>query len=181
MKQPRSSRGALNYASSGSGTIVHLTAELFRSMAGIDTTHVPYNGTALSLADLMSGQVAMLFDSLVSALPHVKSGKLKALAVTGAKRSPLVPELPTVAESGVPGFVSDTYFGVFVSAGTPPEVVAKLNAEVNAALKAPDFRERLAGLGADAVGGTPAEFAATVKSETAKWAKVIRESGVKAE
>jgi tripartite-type tricarboxylate transporter receptor subunit TctC len=173
--------GALNYASSGIGTIVHLTAELFASMAGVTLTHVPYKGTALALPDLMSGQVALLFDSIVSAMPHVKGGKLKALAVTGAHRSPLAPDLPTVAESGVPGFASDTYFGLFVPAATPKDVVARLNAAVNTVLAAPDFRERLAALGADPVGGTPEAFAATVRTESAKWAQVVRSAGIKAE
>jgi tripartite-type tricarboxylate transporter receptor subunit TctC len=173
--------GEFNYASSGNGTIVHLTAELFAASAGIKLTHVPYKGTALALTDLMTGQVSILFDNIVSALPHVKDGKLKALAVTSAKRSPLVPELPTVSESGLPGFVSDTYFGVFAPAATPPEIVARLNGAINRILAAPEFQERLATLGAQAAGGTPGEFALIVKSESAKWAKVVKESNVRAD
>ncbi|MFO1324915.1 MAG: tripartite tricarboxylate transporter substrate binding protein [Burkholderiales bacterium] len=173
--------GKVNYASSGNGTIVHLTAELFASTAGVSLTHVPYKGTALAVTDLMNGQVSILFDSLVSGMPHVKSGKLKALGVTGAKRSALVPDLPTIAESGVPGFVSDTWFGVFVPAGTPREIVQRLNAEINRILAMPDFREKLETLGAEPVGGTPEQFAAEVRSETAKWARVIREAGIKLE
>jgi len=173
--------GVLNYASSGNGTIVHLTAELFASSAGIKLTHVPYKGTALALTDLMSGQVSILFDNIVSALPHVRDGKLKALAVTSAQRSPLVPDVPTVAESGLPGFVSDTYFGMFAPAATPPDVVARLNAAINRILHTPEFQERLATLGAQPAGGTPEQFAAIVRSETAKWSAVVRESGARAE
>ena len=171
--------GQVNYASSGNGTIVHLTAELFASMADIKMTHVPYKGTALSIPDLMSGQVSILFDNIVSAQPHMKSGKLKTLGISGAKRSPLVPDLPTIAESGVPGFASDTYFGVFAPAGTPRDIVLKLNAEINKILATADFREKLATLGADPVGGTPEQFATEIRSESAKWAKVIKDAGVK--
>ncbi len=173
--------GKVNYASSGNGTIVHLTSELFAAMSGVQMTHVPYKGTALAVPDLMSGQVSILFDNIVSAQPHMKSGKLKMLGISGAKRSPLAPELPTVAESGVPGFASDTYFGVFVPAGTSADVVTRLNAEINKVLQMPDFKERLATLGAEPVGGTPQQFASQVRSETAKWAKVIQDSNVKLE
>jgi tripartite-type tricarboxylate transporter receptor subunit TctC len=173
--------GAVNYASSGNGTIVHLTAELFASMAGVRMTHIPYKGTALSVPDLMSGQVSILFDSIVSAMPHIKGGKLKTLGVSSAQRSPLVPDIPTIAESGLPGFVSDTWFGVFAPAGTPKEIVARLNAEINKLLATPDFREKLAVLGAEPVGGDPERFAAQIRAENAKWAKVIADAGVKAE
>ncbi len=173
--------GKINYASSGNGTIVHLTSELFAAMSGVQMTHVPYKGTALAVPDLMSGQVSILFDNIVSAQPHMKSGKLKMLGISGAKRSPLAPELPTVAESGVPGFASDTWFGVFVPAGTPPDVVTRLNTEINKVLQTPDFKEKLAILGAEPVGGTPEQFANVVRSETAKWAKVIKDANVKVE
>lgn len=173
--------GKLNYASSGNGTIVHLTAELFASMAGVKMTHIPYKGTALSIPDLMSGQVSILFDSIVSAMPHIKGGKLKTLGVSGAQRSTLVPDIPTIAESGLPGFASDTYFGVFAPAGTPRDIVTKLNADLNRVLAAPDFREKLAALGAETVGGDADKFAAQIRSETAKWAKVIAGAGVKLE
>jgi len=129
----------------------------------------------------MSGQVGILFDNIVSAQPHMKSGKLTMLAISGAKRSPLAPDLPTVAESGVPGFASDTWFGMFAPAGTPRDIVMRLNAEVNRILETAEFREKLAALGAEAVGGTPEQFAAEVRSETAKWAKVIQDAGVKVE
>jgi tripartite-type tricarboxylate transporter receptor subunit TctC len=173
--------GQLNYASSGNGTIVHLTGELFRSAAGIDIVHVPYKGTGLAIPDVMSGQVALIFDSVVSAMPHVRSGKVKALAITSPKRSALVPDLPTVAESGLPGFASDTYFGVFAPAGTPPDVVARLNRELVKAVQSPDVREQLGRQGAEPVGGTPAELAAVVRAETGKWTKVIRQANVKLE
>ena len=173
--------GKLTFASSGSGTIVHLTAELFNSMAGIQMTHVPYKGTALAVPDIMSGQVTMIFDNIVSAQPGLKSGKVKALAVTGTKRTPLAPDLPTVAESGLPGFASDTYFGLFAPAGTPKAIVDKLNADANKILAQPDFRERLAGLGADTAGGAPDAFAVLIRTERDKWAKVVKSSGAKAE
>ncbi|MFO1314726.1 MAG: tripartite tricarboxylate transporter substrate binding protein [Burkholderiales bacterium] len=173
--------GKLNYASSGSGTIVHLTAELFSSMAGIQMTHVPYKGTALAVPDIMSGQVTMIFDNIVSAQPGLKTGKVKALAISGTRRSPLAPDLPTVAESGLPGFASDTYFGLFAPAGTPRAIVDRLNADANRILAQPDFRERLASLGADTAGGTSEAFAALIQSERDKWAKVVKASGAKAE
>ncbi len=173
--------GQFNFASSGNGTIVHLTGELFKSMAGIDVVHVPYKGTALAQPDLMSGQVSMLFDNIVSAMPNVKSGKVKALAVTGRKRSTLLPELPTVIEAGVPGFASDAYFGVFVPAATPRPIVERLNRELAKALQSAEVREQLARQGAEPVGGTPAELAATVKAETEKWARVIKQANVKLE
>ena len=173
--------GQLNYASSGNGTIVHLTGELFSSMAGIKMTHVPYKGTALAVPDLMSGQVSIMFDNIVSALPYIKGGKLKALGISGAKRSPLVPDVPTVAESGVPGFVSDTYFGVFAPVGTPREVVTRLNTAINRILESPDFRDKLAALGAEPAGGSSDRFATEIRGETTKWAKVIKDAGVKVE
>jgi tripartite-type tricarboxylate transporter receptor subunit TctC len=177
----RAQPGKLNFASSGNGTIVHLTGELFRSTAGIDIVHVPYKGTALSIPDLINGNVSMLFDNIVSAQPNLKAGKVKALAVTSRNRSSFMPELPTVAESGLPGFESDTYFGVFVPAATPREIVARLSAELARAVQSPEVREALARQGAEAVGSTPEQFAATVRAETAKWAKLIRDAGVKPE
>jgi tripartite-type tricarboxylate transporter receptor subunit TctC len=173
--------GQLNFASSGTGTIVHLSGELFKSMAGVDMVHVPYKGTALAMPDLMSGQVSMVVDNIASALPHIRSGKVKALAVTTPGRSALLPELPTVAESGLPGYASDAYFGVFAPAGTPREVVARLNAELGKALASAEVREQLARHGAEPVGGPPERLAATVKAETEKWAKVIGQANVKLE
>jgi tripartite-type tricarboxylate transporter receptor subunit TctC len=168
--------GQLNYASSGNGTIVHLTSEAFKSQAGVYITHIPYRGTALAIPDLMSNKVQILFDSIVSGMPQVKDGKLKALAVTGRTRSELAPELPTVAESGLPGFVSTTWFGIYAPKGLPAHITTRLNAEVNKALQSAEVRERLARLGADvAAANTPAQFAAMVQADSERWAALIRE------
>jgi len=168
--------GQLNYASSGNGTIVHLTTEAFKAQAGVFVTHIPYRGTALAIPDLVSGKVQMLFDSIVSGMPHVKDGKLKALAVTGRTRSGLAPELPTVAESALPGFVSTTWFGIYGPRGLPADITTRLNAEINKAMQSPELRERLARLGADvAAANTPAQFAAMVQADSGRWATLIRE------
>ncbi|MBL8342330.1 MAG: tripartite tricarboxylate transporter substrate binding protein [Rubrivivax sp.] len=173
--------GQLNYASSGNGTIVQLTAEAFKAQAGLFITHIPYRGTALSIPDLVSGKVHLLFDSVVSGMPHVKDGKLKALAVSGKSRSPLAPELPTVAESGLPGFESTTWFGIYGPRGLPADITTKLNAEFNAAMKSAEVQERLARLGAEpAPANTPAEFAALVAADSARWAQLIRERRITA-
>ena len=168
--------GQLNYASSGNGTIVHLTSEAFKAQAGLFITHIPYRGTALSIPDLVSGKVHLLFDSVVSGMPHVKDGKLKALAVTSAARSALAPELPTVAESGLPGFVSTTWFGIYAPKGLPADMSARLNAEINSALKSADVQERFARLGAEpAPANTPAQFAAMVAADSARWGGIIKD------
>jgi len=173
--------GELNYASSGNGTVVHLTTEAFKTQAGVFITHIPYRGTALAVPDLISGKVQVLFDSIVSGLPHVRDGKLKALAVTSAKRSPLAPEIPTVSESGLPGFESDTWFGIYGPKNLPADVVTRLNAEFNKAIQAPEVKERLGRLGAEPVGGTPAQFAAMVKKDSARWGKLIKDRKITAE
>ena len=174
--------GQLNYASSGNGTIVHLTSEAFKSQAGVFITHIPYRGTALSIPDLVSGKVHLLFDSVVSGMPHVKDGKLKALAVTSETRSALAPELPTVAESGLPGFVSNTWFGVYAPKGLSPELTARLNSEINAALKSPEVQDRFARLGAvPAPPNTPAQFAALVAADSARWGRIIQDRRITAE
>ena len=167
--------GELNYASSGNGTVVHLTAEAFKAQAGVFITHIPYRGTALAVPDLISNKVQVLFDSIVSGMPHVKDGKLKALAVTSLKRSPLAPDLPTASESGLPGFESDTWFGIYGPKGLPPEIVSRLNAEFKKAIQSQDVRDRLAKLGAEPVGGTPAQFAAMVRKDSARWGKLIKD------
>jgi len=167
--------GELNYASSGNGTVVHLTAEAFKAQAGVFITHIPYRGTALAVPDLISNKVQVLFDSIVSGMPHVKDGKLKALAVTSLKRSPLAPDLPTASESGLPGFESDTWFGIYGPKGLPADVVTRLNAEFNKAIQSQDVRDRLGKLGAEPVGGTPAQFAAMVKKDSARWGKLIKD------
>ncbi len=177
----RARPGEINFASSGHGTPAHLAGELFNSMAGVKMVHVPYKGAAPALADLLGGQVQLMFSTMPPALPHVKDGKLRALAVTSAKRSPAAPELPTVDEIALPGFEANTWHGVVVPAGTPETIVARLNREIVAILHLPEVAERLSGQGAEPVGSTPEEFAAYIRSETVKWAKVVRESGAKAE
>jgi len=171
--------GALNFASSGTGTIPHLTGELFKHLAGVDLVHIPYKGTGLSLTDLASGQVALLFDSIVTAQAHAKSGTVKALAISSPRRTPLLPDLPTMIEAGVPGFESETWFGLFAPAGTPADIVSRVSTDASAALAAADVRARFAAAGAETVGGTPAQLAARVKADTAKWAEVIRAANVK--
>jgi tripartite-type tricarboxylate transporter receptor subunit TctC len=168
--------GQLNYASSGNGTIVHLTSEAFKAQAGLYITHIPYRGTALAIPDLVSNKVQILFDSIVSGMPHVKDGKLKALATTGQTRSALAPELPTVAESGLPGFTSTTWFGIYGPRGLPADITARLNAEFNKAMQSAEVRERFARLGADvAAASTPAQFAAMVQADSERWAAIIRD------
>jgi tripartite-type tricarboxylate transporter receptor subunit TctC len=171
--------GALNFASSGTGTIPHLTGELFKHLAQLDIVHVPYKGTGLSIPDLANGQVALLFDSIVTAQTHVKSGSVKALAISSPRRTPLMPDLPTMIEAGVPGFESETWFGLFAPAGTPADIVSRVSADTAAVLAAPDVRARFAAAGAETVGGTPAQLAARVKSDAAKWAAVIKAANVK--
>jgi tripartite-type tricarboxylate transporter receptor subunit TctC len=171
--------GKLNFASSGVGTIVHLNAELFKMLTGVDMVHVPYKGTALSIPDVANGNIAMLFDSLASVMPHVKAGNVRPLAVNAPQRSPLLPEVPTLAEAGLPAFDRYTWFGMFAPAGTPPEVVRRLQAEVAAALKAPDLRERFDAVGAEPVGSTPEQFVERIRSDSVKWAEVIKAANVK--
>ena len=178
----RARPGQLNYASSGNGTIVNLTAEAFKAQAGVFIVHIPYRGTALAIPDLVSGKVQLLFDSIVSGLPHVKDGKLKALAVTGAKRSALVPEIPTVAESGLPGFESNTWFGIYGPKGMSADITHRVATELQRALQKPDVAERLARLGAEPVADAgPARFAAMVKADSARWAALIRDRKITAE
>lgn len=169
--------GKLNRASGGSGTSMHLSGELFQSMAGLNLPHIPYKGSAPALTDLTGGQVQLMFDSMITALPLVKDGKLRALAVTGDKRSPAVPDIPTVAESGVPGYSAVGWIGAVAPAGTPPEIINKLNAAFVAALKNPEISAKLLSQAAEPVGNTPAEFSAFIKAETQKWSKTVKESG----
>jgi len=176
----RKNPGRLNYASSGNGTISNLSTENFKAQSGTFLVHIPYRGTGLSIADLISGKVDVLFDSIVSGMPHVRDGKLRALAVTSPKRSALAPELPAVSEV-LPGFESVTWFGVFGPRGLPPEIVARVNQAVNAALAEPELKERFARLGAETTGGTPQAFATVVRSESAKWKKVITERKITAD
>jgi len=173
--------GAINFASSGQGTPAQLAGELFNSMAGVKMVHVPYKGAAPALADLLGGQVQVMFSTMPPALPHVTAGRLRALAVASLQRSPAAPGLPTLDEAALPGFEATTWHGVMVPAGTPDAVVAKLHDEIVAVLRMPDVVERLSSQGAEPIGSTPQAFAAYIRAETAKWAKVVRESGAKAE
>jgi len=173
--------GSLNYGSSGVGSVVQLTAEEFKLETKTDITHIPYKGTALVFSDLATGQVSMMFDNVISAQPSLQSGKVRALGVTSAKRSSLMPDVPTMVEAGVPGFVSEAYFGLWAPAGTPVAVVNKINAAANKILQMPETREQFARLGAVAVGGTPQDFAKRINSETAKWVSVVKQAGIKAE
>lgn len=170
----------LSYGSSGTGSVSSLAAELFRSMTGSSIVHVPYKGTAPALTEIIAGQVDMMFADLAVILPHAKSGRLRAIAVTGIKRSPVAPELPTVAASGLPGYDVSPWFGIVTAAGAPRDIVAKLNGAIVQALKSPDMLQRLDQLGYEPIGGTPEQFAATIKSDVAKYAKIIKQAGIKA-
>jgi tripartite-type tricarboxylate transporter receptor subunit TctC len=170
----RKNPGRLNYASSGNGTIVQLTAELFKSQANVFVVHIPYKGTALAIPDLVSGKLDVLFDSLPTGLPHVKDGRLRALGVTSAQRTPLAPDLPPISEV-LPGYESNTWFGLFGPRGLPADVVARLNAAANQVLKDPDAIDRLTRLGIEPVGGTPVQFTSMLAAESAKWKKIIQE------
>ena len=171
--------GKLNVASSGNGTSIHMAAELYKVMAGVDILHVPYKGSSFALTDLLGGQVQLMFDNMPSALPHVKAGKLRALAVTSPKRSSALPDIPTMDEEGLKGFDATSWFGLLAPAGTPKDIIAKLNAAAVKALATPEMRERLASQGAEAVGNTPEQFAAFIKAEIEKWAKIVKASGAR--
>jgi tripartite-type tricarboxylate transporter receptor subunit TctC len=176
----RAKPGALSFGSGSTGSTGHLAGELFKTMAGVDMVHIPYKGGAPAMQDLLAGQTQLMFDNLANALGQVKAGKLRALAVTTAKRAPAMPELPTIAESGLPGFDLTTWFGVFVPAGTPPEVVATLNAEIVKALGSKELADRLAAMGTvPPENNTPERFAAFVRAEAAKYAQVVKASGAR--
>jgi len=177
----RQEPGKLNYSSSGIGSVAHVTSEMFASMAGIKLTHVPYKGTQLSIPDMMSGQVAMLFDNVMTAKSHIDAGRLKGIAISSRQRSSIVPDIPTIDESGLPGFDSSNWFGVFGPAHMPPAVVERLNTEMNKVLRDPAVKEKFAQLGFEIAGGTPAEFAQVVQREGQRWSKVIRDAHVKAD
>ena len=173
--------GKLNFGSGGAGATPHLAGEMLKSMAGIQVTHIPYKGGAPALADLVGGQIQFMLENIPGTLPFAKAGKLRALAVTDLKRSPLLPELPTLDESGLKGYQIVGWNGLFVPAGTPQSVVNKLHAAVVRALALADVKERLAILGADGVGDTPQHFAAFIKADIAKWAQVVKNAGLKVE
>jgi tripartite-type tricarboxylate transporter receptor subunit TctC len=177
----RSKPGALTFASSGVGTIIHVTAELFAQQAGIKLLHVPYKGAAPAVVDTISGQTAMLFAAYSSVIAQVRAGRLRALALTSARRMAIAPELPTVAESGLPGFESIQWWAISGPVGLPAKIAARLNAELNRALRGDDLKKRLAAEGAEAAGGTPQELAAYIKADYEKWGQVIRRAGIKAE
>jgi len=174
----RANPGKLTFGSSGAGAASHLSAELFKSMARVDMLHVPYKGTGQAVTDLLAGQIDLLFAPSQAVLPHVKAGKLRALATTGAKRSETLPELPTVAEAGLPGYEAVGWFGVLAPAATPKEVILKLNADLTRILKEPDLRKRAADLGAEISGNSPEEFARFIRDDQAKWSKLMREAGI---
>ena len=173
--------GKLNYASSGTGTSLHLAAELFRITAGLDMQHIPYKGGGQAQTDVMSGQAQLMFNVLPSALPQIKAGKLKALAVTGKTRAPSLPEVPTMIEAGVPGYTATTWNGILVTAGTPREIVAKLNDALVRAMKSPEMKAVLEKIGQDPDWSTPEEFGAFLREESEKWRKVIQATGLKAD
>jgi len=173
--------GDLNYASAGVGTTAHLSAELFQYMTGVRWVHVPYKGSGPGLISLLTGEASLYFANIPTAFSHLRAGKLRPIATSGPKRTPIAPEIPTVAESGVPGFAVTSWFGVAAPARTPRLIVDRLNAEFVRALNTPDLRERLKGMGADPVGNTPEQYTDYVQNEIAKWAKVIKAAGIKGE
>ncbi len=175
----RARPGEINFASAGSGGPTHMAGAMFKSMAGINVVHVPYKGNAAALTDLTAGRVQMMFSNLLTSMPHVKAGKLRALAISSAKRSPQAPDLPTVAESGVPEYDLTPWYGIFAPAGTPKAIVTRLNREAGQILNAPDMKERFRTQGIDLTTSTPDEFLALIRREIPKWRKVVKESGAK--
>ncbi len=173
--------GRVNYGSSGGGTSVHLCMELFKTMSKTYMTHIPYKGSAPVVADLIAGQVDVMFDNLPNVITHVKSGRMKALAVSGPKRSPLAPEVPTVAEAGVPGFEVTVWFGFLAPAGTPRDIIQRLNAESTRIINSPEVSDRFMKLGVTPATGTPEQYGDMIKSEVVRWAKVVKDAGIKAE
>ena len=173
--------GELTFGSGGNGSTAHLSGEMFKTMAGINIVHIPFKGSPAAVIGVIAGQIALAIPNIPPALPHVRSGKLKALAVTTAKRAAGVPDLPTVAEAGLPGYEATAWFGVLAPAATPPQIIARLNAAIVKIAHAREMQERLTAEGADAVGNTPEQFAQIIKSDIAKWAKVIKASGARAD
>ncbi len=169
--------GSLNYGSGGSGTSEHLAAEMFKSMAGIDMVHVPYKGGAAALTDVLGGQIPLMFSNALGPMPHIKSGKLKVLGVADSQRMALLPDVPTFVEQGYPEFLVTVWWGVMAPAGTPKDVIAKLNTEINAALKDPELSDKLRGMGARIIGGTPEDFGRFIDGEIARWGKAVKDSG----
>jgi len=176
----KSEPGRLSFASSGTGAASHLSAELFKSMAGVDLLHVPYKGTGQAVTDLVAGHVNLMFAPAQTVMPYVREGRLKALAITGARRSETLPDLPTVAESGLPGYEAVGWFGLLAPAATPRATVAKISADANRVLAEREVREKMLGLGADPSGDTPEEFARFIRDDQAKWGKLMKEAGITA-
>lgn len=175
----KSKPNALNFASPGNGTVAHLTSEMFQKATGVKTQHVPYKGMAQAMGDILSGTVELYMSSVPTLIGHIKSGKLRALAVTSAKRVDDLPDVPTISELGYPGFNAVTWFGLMAPAGTPKDVIAKLNSEFNKALLQPALRKQLSDQGADPAGGTPEQFAALIKEDIPRWGKIVKESGAR--
>ena len=175
----KSQPGKWTYASSGNGTTIHMSGAMFTQFTGTDILHIPYKGSAPAVTDLLAGQTHMMFDNVPSALPHIKSGKLRALATTGAKRDPALPDLPTVAEAGVRGYESGVWFGLSVPAATPKDVITRLNSAAVQATKSPDFIKRMTDLGYSIIPGTPDQMAAMLKAEIARWTPIVKASGAK--
>ena len=171
--------GKLTYASSGNGTSIHMSGAMFTQFTGTDIVHIPYKGSAPAVTDLLAGQTNMMFDNIPSSLPHIKAGKLIALATTGAKRDPTLPELPTMAEAGVPGYESGVWFGLMVPAATPKEVITKLNAAAVQAAKSPEFVKRMTDLGYNIIAGSPQDMAHMLETEIKRWAPIVKASGAK--
>jgi tripartite-type tricarboxylate transporter receptor subunit TctC len=171
--------GKWTYASSGNGTSIHMSGAMFTQLTGTDILHIPYKGSGPAIADLLAGQTNMMFDNIPSSLPHIKAGKLRAIATTGAKRDPALPDVPTIAEAGVPGYEAGVWMGLTVPAGTPKEIIARLNAAAVQATKAPEFVKRMTDLGYNIIPGTPEEMAAMNKRDLALWAPIIKASGAK--
>jgi tripartite-type tricarboxylate transporter receptor subunit TctC len=177
LKLIRARPGAMTFASSGTGTSIHMSGEMFKHMTKTDIVHVPYKGSAPALTDLLGGQVNMMFDNIPSALPHIKAGKLRALATTGARRDPALPDLPTVAETGIPGYEAGVWFGLAVPAGTPADIVARLNAEAIKGTRSPDFVRRMTELGYVIMGSTPEQMNEMLKAEVSRWTPVVKALG----
>ena len=177
----RAKPDALNYASAGNGSSTHLPMELFMSLARVSFNHVPYKGTAPGLTDLLAGQVQLMFNAIPPVLPHMKSGRVRALAVTSAQRAVSLPDVPTIAESGLPGYAYDSWFAIFAPARTPAAIIDKLNREIVRIVKLPDVRERFIGMGVDPLGTSPRELGEHVRSEIARWTKIVRERNIRPE
>ena len=173
----KSQPGKLTCASSGSGSTIHMSCEMFKQMLGLEITHVPYKGSGPAVTDLMGGHVNLMFDNIPSAITHIRSGKLRALATTGARRSPTLPDLPTVVETGVPGYESTAWFGIAAPVGTPREIIARLNADGQKAVRAPEFVKRMTDLGYEIVGGTPEQMASMIQDEYRRWGPIVKASG----